>query len=173
MYFYGLLRCGRGCPAATHFLCFAKESKQRKATPGSSALAGCPSQYRDDRPVRKTRTRRDLCKRLGSWLVLKHANRTAPVVPALLGDSHGDPKVKGKIKSNVKFKFSREQRQIQIRSRAMSNLNSEMMLSHKRARRTPPAASPSPAKAGAQVAFNNYLSPANQGSDRFKSGESI
>ena len=27
-----------GCPAATYFLCFAKESKQRKATPGSSAL---------------------------------------------------------------------------------------------------------------------------------------
>ncbi len=34
-----------GCPAATHFLCFAKESKQRKATPGSSPRksAGFPA----------------------------------------------------------------------------------------------------------------------------------
>ena len=27
-----------GSPAATHFSCFAKKSKQKKATPGSSAL---------------------------------------------------------------------------------------------------------------------------------------
>ena len=36
-----LLWCDAGgSPAATHFLCFAKESKQRKATPGSSPLRG-------------------------------------------------------------------------------------------------------------------------------------
>ena len=29
-----------GSPAASHFLCFAKESNQRKATPGSSPLRG-------------------------------------------------------------------------------------------------------------------------------------
>ena len=39
-----------------------------------------------------------LNERLGSWLVLKHANRTAPVVPVLLGDSHGDPKVKNVLR---------------------------------------------------------------------------
>ena len=84
----GIAHCGvaRGCRAATHFLCFAKESKQRKATPASPSPSGrkpmhrlpsfgrcyaCfakplphPSRRRDDRPIRKTRTRTLLSKRL-------------------------------------------------------------------------------------------------------------
>ncbi len=67
-----------GSPAATHFLCFAKESKQRKATRGSSPLRGSlrkalhgfpvqqarpmgretPASPRNDRPLRNS----------GSWL---------------------------------------------------------------------------------------------------------
>jgi len=49
---------GRGCvaggsPAATHFLCFAKESKQRKATAIRRPLRGYPVLCRINRESRK------------------------------------------------------------------------------------------------------------------------
>ena len=89
-----------GCPAATHFSCFAKKSKQKKATPGSSALRATH---------RNTGTTGRFAKLGLEWadelevefvLVLKHAKRTAPVVPVLLGDSHGGVKSKSRSKPN-------------------------------------------------------------------------
>ncbi len=61
-----------GSPAATHFLCFAKESKQRKATRGSSPgkERGVPCVTRNDRPLRNS----------GSWM--HHANGSVRCSPS-------------------------------------------------------------------------------------------
>ncbi len=84
-----------GCPAATYFLCFAKESRQRKATRGSS-----PRQKRRG-ALRCSRVK--AAAELGLEgaalleikvaLALKQSSPTSPSLAPLLGDSHRDPVV--------------------------------------------------------------------------------
>ncbi len=79
-----------GSPAATHFLCFAKESKQRKATPRSSALRAS-LRYSKRQAAAELGLEWAELQKVEDWLALRQSSRTPPVVPVLLGDSHGDP----------------------------------------------------------------------------------
>ena len=81
------------CPAATHFLCFAKKSKQRKATPASSPRksAGFPPLLGTTGRCGTRLANRRYPSADSSPASLKQSSRTTPVIPALLGDSHGDP----------------------------------------------------------------------------------
>ena len=102
-----------GSPAATHFSCFAKKSKQKKATRGSSPRksAGYPSETAasvsgsagasqwDAKPLPHlettgrcgTRARMSSAQKILVPLALKQSSRTTPVASALLGDSHRGP----------------------------------------------------------------------------------
>ena len=81
-----------GSPAATHFSCFAKKSKQKKATRGSSPRknAGYPALLETTGRC-GTRARRVAAQKASNVLALRQSSRNAPVVSALLGDSHRDP----------------------------------------------------------------------------------
>ena len=97
-----------GLPAASHFLCFAKESNQRKATRGSSPRksAGFPSETAasvsgsagasqwDAKPLPHlettgrcgTRARKCISQKVSFSLALKQSSRTSPVASASLGN---------------------------------------------------------------------------------------
>ena len=81
-----------GLPAASHFLCFAKESNQRKTTRGSSPRksAGFPALLETTGRC-GTRARMVTAQKVSVLLALRQSSRTSPVVSALLGDSHRDP----------------------------------------------------------------------------------
>jgi hypothetical protein len=71
-----------GSPAATHFLCFAKESKQRKATPLHRPF-GVPKISRQQRAARKLAARGVGFVPCGfGCSPLKQCERTAPVAGA-------------------------------------------------------------------------------------------
>jgi hypothetical protein len=71
-----------GSPAATHFLCFAKESKQRKATPLRRPV-GVPKISRQQRTARKLVARGwFVAKGIRLCSPLKQCERTAPVAGA-------------------------------------------------------------------------------------------
>ena len=88
------VRDAGGSPAASYFLCFAKESNQRKATRGSSPRkgAGYPALLETTGRC-GTRARMNIAHRPRIPLALKQSSRTSPVASALLGDSHRDPVV--------------------------------------------------------------------------------
>ena len=81
-----------GSPAATYFSCFAKKSKQKKATRGSSPRksAGYPALLETTGHC-GTRARKVAAQKVSIVLALRQSSRNAPVVPALLGDSHRGP----------------------------------------------------------------------------------
>ena len=90
----GVLRVDAGgSPAASHFLCFAKESNQRKATRGSSS----PQKRGDALRYSKRQAAAELglewakAQEIAFVLALRQSSRTTPVVSALLGDSHREP----------------------------------------------------------------------------------
>ncbi len=84
-----------GSPAASYFLCFAKESNQRKATRGSSS----PQKRGDALRYSKRQAAAELglewakVQKVEFVLALRQSSRTTPVVSALLGDSHRGPVV--------------------------------------------------------------------------------
>jgi hypothetical protein len=81
-----------GGPAAAHFLCSAKESKQRKASPGSSPVRfalGFPALLRVAGHSQNSGSWLSRSLSLVLVLALKHCSRTTPATLALLGDSHG------------------------------------------------------------------------------------
>ena len=82
-----------GSPAATHFSCFAKKSKQKKATRGSSPpqKRGGSLRYSKRQAAAELGLVEASSKRFESALALRQSSRTAPVVSALLGSSHRDP----------------------------------------------------------------------------------
>ena len=81
-----------GLPAASHFSCFAKKSNQKKATRGSSPgkSAGCLALLESTGRC-GTRARIGIAQEISCVLALRQSSRTAPVVSALLSDSHRDP----------------------------------------------------------------------------------
>ena len=81
-----------GSPAATHFSCFAKKSKQKKATRGSSPRksAGCLALLETTGRC-GTRARIVTAQKVEFVLALRQSSRNAPVASALLSDSHRDP----------------------------------------------------------------------------------
>ena len=104
------VRDAGGCPAATYFLCFAKESRQRKATRGSS-----PRQKRRG-ALRCSRVK--AAAELGLEgvavlevkvaLALKQSSPTAPSLAPLLGDSHRGPAFRDDRGSTPSFPRRRE-----------------------------------------------------------------
>ena len=83
------MKLAGGSPAATHFSCFAKKSKQKKATRGSSPRksAGYPALLETTGRC-GTRARMVTAQKVSIVLALRQSSRNAPVVSALLGDSH-------------------------------------------------------------------------------------
>ena len=80
-----------GSPAASHFLLLRqKKVTQEKATPGSSALTGCPALLASEGGC-GTRARRDNKHVVSFVLALRQSSRTSPAFAPLLGSSHGAP----------------------------------------------------------------------------------
>ena len=80
-----------GCPAASPFLLLRqKKVTKEKATPGSSALTGCPALLTN---AGRCGTRARSSNVLMVWFVLalRQSSRTSPAFAPLLGDSHGAP----------------------------------------------------------------------------------
>ena len=75
-----------GSPAATYFSCFAKKSKQKKATPGETPPDGGPLRYSTRRAAAELAL---VAKRQG----LRQSSPTPPGAFALLGVSQGTPAV--------------------------------------------------------------------------------
>ena len=86
-----------GCPAASPFLLLRqKKVTKEKATPGSSALTGYPALLTNAGRC-GTRARSGITQMVFFVLALRQSSRNAPVVSALLGDSHRDPVAKSPL----------------------------------------------------------------------------